>query len=220
MAISVVQTSSKLSSTSTNIHTIALNNVVARNHVFVVVLGYVSAGFFHHEMTVSDSDGRYACDVGMTDPSRLGWAGIYRMSAASSGSHSISISTVSTTRVTAVAFEVASTRTRGGLLLCDRTRFGRGSSTAPTTNTTPTTSLPNELLVSGMVCLATQASIAVSTSPTNWSQLIEELDFSTNIAGEANQCIVSTAGNASASWTLASSASWAAVVATYAETVQ
>lgn len=103
----------------------------------------------------------------------------------------------------------------GGLTL-DQTGINTGTSASPSVTTSGSITSANELLLAVHAIGANQASI---TAPGGWTQEVEELNFSSFEAGEGDSEIISAAsGTQSITWTDASSAAWAATIATFKET--
>jgi len=107
-----------------------------------------------------------------------------------------------------------------GWAIHDEVSTGTGTSTSPSTGSTATTAVDDELVVAIVTSITTnQASITVESVSPAWTEEAEELSWSSYTPGEMVSRNVASAGAQSCSWTLASSAQWAAAIATFREVV-
>lgn len=102
----------------------------------------------------------------------------------------------------------------------DERATNSGSSTAPSTGTSATLDTADEVVVAIVGAGgANQASITVESVSPAWVEEAEELSWTTYVPGEMVSRVVSATTGQSCSWTLASSTTWTATVATVREVV-
>src|SRR6185295_10429214 len=197
--ISVVQTTSKQQGLNVTTLSFNLTSVLAGSTIFVALFAWHSGGT-DQSISVSDGDGKYSRDCFYQNAIE-GVVGIFRLQNASAGTHAIVINCVSSSNyINACAIEVS---TGNHVLALDNSNFARGNSTTPSSGAINVSLNANEFIITSMVIPVNQASITVEVTSPIWTQVIEDLDFSTSIAGEIDRKIVSSAGSYTANWTLA-----------------
>lgn len=102
--------------------------------------------------------------------------------------------------------------------LFDVRAINNGNSTTPSTGTTATLAVADEVVVALVAAIsANQASITVESVSPAWVEEAEELSWTTYIPGEMVSRVVSATTAQSSSWTLATSNLWMSTIATFRE---
>jgi hypothetical protein len=215
MAITTVQTTGK--QTGTTSISLTLNSVAQGNTIIVLVSIYRAGGF--PGFTVSDAAGYYSLDdYSFSGVFGTTAAGVFRLSNAASGTHSITVAAPTST-ITAIAIELRSNFTPNRIFKDVSYRGSGTSGTAASVGATANTAANSGRLFAVLAADGTtsQGSITVASSPIAWTELIEHLATSSATPCEMDYFNSTSRGTVSASWTLASSVAWAAVVVAYAE---
>lgn len=209
----ITQVQSTGKQTGTNSLVLSLAGVAQGNTIVVFAMGYRALG--QTGITVTSSAGTFSCDEFSFSTTTV--AAAFRLTNASAGSHSITV-TGSSMNLTAIAIELHSSFTPNRIFK-DASNRGTGTSAAPSVTGTAMVAIADSMSYALVAAAASssQASIAVATSPVNWVEVIEHLATSSATPGELDSFLATTRGSLSASWTLATSVSWAAIIVTYCE---
>lgn len=207
-----IQSSAKQFGTNVTSVNFNFTGVTAGSTLIVVILMYRSTSPVNPEFIVSDADGKYTRDVFVNNASNLA-AGIFRLTNATAGTHSITVSGVSTGNY----FTFTVQEWPGTLLLDSNNYLNIASGTAITTGPTRITPATEVLVIATFTAGANQASITVEVTSPVWTVIQEQLNWSAQNSGESVYKVVPGSSAYTANWTIASSTVSSAAIAAYIE---